>query len=390
MRGPLVIAGKDLRQRFRDRSALVIGFVAPLVIAALMSFAFQGVQNVHATVAVVDLDHGPIAAAFHRALSNPALKQILTPVTMTSEAAARQGVTDKTLGAAIVIPPGFSTAASTPTPRSLTTITNINATIPAAVASSVVSSFLAQLNADRLSVVTAQAGLPVSPAQTARLSALASQLTIPVRPVAREMNAHPLKTISYYAPAMGIFFLLFAISFTTRSFFVDRAQGLIERILAAPIRPTEIIVGKALSVLVYGTASLAVVALTTTLLFGADWGYAPAAAVVGLALVVSVVSLTTLVIGLSRSERQAEGIASIVVFGLALLGGNFVFVSAEPAFMQRLALLTPNGWALRAFTDLATTGGTWSIIVEPVLAIAAFSIVAATVGALLARRAVRA
>ena len=37
MRAAFVIARKDLRQRFRDRSAIVIGVVAPVVIAALMS-----------------------------------------------------------------------------------------------------------------------------------------------------------------------------------------------------------------------------------------------------------------------------------------------------------------------------------------------------------------
>lgn len=45
MRAAFVIARKDLRQRFRDRSAIVLGVVAPVVIAALMSLAFHGVQN---------------------------------------------------------------------------------------------------------------------------------------------------------------------------------------------------------------------------------------------------------------------------------------------------------------------------------------------------------
>lgn len=63
LRAALLIAGKDLRQRIRDRSALVLGFVAPLGIAALMSFAFSGAESFHATLAVADEDGGEVATA---------------------------------------------------------------------------------------------------------------------------------------------------------------------------------------------------------------------------------------------------------------------------------------------------------------------------------------
>ena len=76
------------------------------------------------------------------------------------------------------------------------------------------------------------------------------------------------------------------------------------------------------------------------------------------------------------------------MFVLALLGGNFVFISAEPPLMRGLAVLTPNGWALRAFTDLSTTGGRLGAVVVPVLAILAFCAVVGTAACLLAQRAV--
>jgi len=88
----------------------------------------------------------------------------------------------------------------------------------------------------------------------------------------------------------------------------------------------------------------------------------------------------------ARTKRQAEGISNAVVFGLALLGGNFVFLSQSPAVMQRIALLTPNGWALRAFTDLSTTGGGLGAAAVPVLAILAFTAVVGLLIAALSRR----
>jgi ABC-2 type transport system permease protein len=101
------------------------------------------------------------------------------------------------------------------------------------------------------------------------------------------------------------------------------------------------------------------------------------------------VAVTALVIGLRRTQRQAEGIASIVVFGLALLGGNFFFISSAPGVMKHLALLTPNGWALRGFTDLSTLGGGLGTIAEPVFAILVFTAVVGAAAVALAPRAVR-
>ena len=67
MSAVLAIALKDLRQRLRDRSAIVLGFIAPLAVAWLISMAFGSVGSFHANVAVVDLDGGPVAAGAARA-----------------------------------------------------------------------------------------------------------------------------------------------------------------------------------------------------------------------------------------------------------------------------------------------------------------------------------
>lgn len=387
MRTALAIARKDLRQRIRDRSAIVVGVIAPVVIAGLMSLAFNGVNNFHFTLGLVELDHGPVAAQLVRALDAPQLKRVITLRTVGTPAQASSEIRSGVLAAALVIPAGFSSSVTGQHPDALTTLTSNNATIAGDVATSVASSFVAQVNADRLAFATAvAAGAPKR--DTSQLVGLVAGLRIPLQAVERPIGAHELKVISYYSPGMAIFFLLFTISYTARSFFVDRSQGMIERMRAAPVRPVEILAGKALSVFVYGVVSLATIGVVTTAAFGADWGAPAPAAVLGLVLVFSVICLTALTIGLARTQRQAEGIGSIVVFGLALLGGNFFFISSAPSTIKHLALLTPNGWAIRGFTDLATIGGGFATIVEPVVAILIFSAVIGAAALSLARRAV--
>jgi ABC-2 type transport system permease protein len=378
----LVIALKDLRQRLRDRSALVLGFIAPLAVAWLVSAAFGSTQTFHMDVGVVDRDHGQVAAGFRSFLRSPELSDLVTVTVVGSEAEARSKVDKGTLDTAFVLPEGFSTAVLAGGGRPISVLGSVDSSIATQVSRSLASSFAAQLDAVRLSVATAvEAGAPH--AQAAALADAASRIRPPETVVAQSASTRTIDAISYYAPGMGIFFMLFAISFGARGFFLERAGGTMERLVAAPITPGAVLLGKSLATFVYGVTSLGTVALFTSLVFGAYWGPLPAVVALVLALALVLVGLTALVIALARTERQAEGLSSLLVFGLVLLGGNFIFISAAPPLLRSLSLLTPNGWALRAFTDLAG-GADWTAVVTPVLVLLAFAF--ATGGAAVALR----
>lgn len=385
--GPVIaIALKDLRQRLRDRSALVLGFLAPLLVAWLISAAFGSVATFHMNVAVVDQDGGPVASGFGTFLHSPELSELLTVSTAT-EAQARAQVEDGSLSAAFVIPKGFSSAVTTGGSMPLTVLGSVDASVSAQVARSLAGSFTAHIEAVRLSVATAlDGGAPQ--ARAAALAAAAADLQPPESVVPRSAGTRELSSVSYYAPAMGIFFMLFAIGFGARGYFLERTGGTMERLAAAPISPAAVMVGKSLATFVYGVASLGTVAAITSLVFGAEWGPLPAVVALVLALGLTLVGLTALVIAVARSERQAEGFASILTFGLVLLGGNFIFISAAPPMVRTLSLLTPNGWALRAFTDLAG-GADWTAAVTPLLVILAFAAVTTALAFALLRRVAR-
>ena len=367
----LSIAVKDLRQRLRDRSALVLGFIAPLAIAALMSFAFQGADSYHLKAAVVDNDHGELAAAFQEMLRSPGLSELVVLKPVAGEADARSQVDSGALGAAFVIPGGFTAAAHGGAAVPVTVLGRVDEPVAAQVGAAIAAGFTSQLNAIRLATATAMAA-GATPDQLPALAAEAARRQLPEQVVAAPAGTRQLRGISYFGPAMGIFFGLFTIGFTARSYFLERQTGTLDRITAAPVRTGTVLAGKSLATLGYALASLTTMAVVTTLVFQAYWGPPVAAAGLIVAMALAMVALTALVISLARSERQAEGLASMITFGLVLLGGNFIYISAAPPLLRRLALLTPNGWALRGFTDLATGAGA-SAAVVPVLAMLGFT-----------------
>ena len=389
LRATLLIAGKDLRQRARDRSGLVIAFVAPFVLAAIIGLAFgSGSGRFSATYAVADADRGPLAARFvDGVLAGPGLAELVT-LRRVGAAEARDLVDRGDADAAFLIPAGFSASVQRGGSATITVLESGANPIAGQVARSLAEGYAAQVAATGLSVRTAldAAGRPPTEAEATRLAQRAAGAQPPVRLVDGGVGARQLKPANYFGPSMAIFFLFFTVSFGARSLLVERRQGTLRRLLASAAPPGAVIAGKALAAFVLGVTSVLVMWLATTLVFGADWGDPLAVVALTTSSVLAAIGITALVVTLARTDEQADGYGSLVVFTLALLGGNFIYLAQLPDLLQRLSLLTPNGWALRGFVDLVADGGGLATVAAPVAVTAAFGVATGLVALVRARR----
>jgi ABC-2 type transport system permease protein len=369
LRTALLVAGKDLRQRLRDRSALVIAFVAPFVLASIIGLAFGGDDAFKATYAVADDDTGPVATGFtDGVLASPGLRDLVT-VRQVDAGEARALVDRGDADAAFLLPAGFSASVQRGGAATITVLESGENPIAGQVARSLAEAYAAELAATQLAVRTAldTAGQPPPAAADARrLGERAAAGRLPVRLAEGQVGGRTIEAANYFGPSMAIFFLFFTVSFGARSILAERRQGTMRRLLASTASPSGVLAGKALAAFVLGTASVLVMWLATTLVFGADWGDPVAVVALTVSSVLSAIGVTALVITLARTDEQAEGYSSLVVFTLALLGGNFVYLAQLPELLQRVSLLTPNGWALRGFVDLVADGGGLATVAAPV------------------------
>ena len=145
MGAALVVAGKDLRQRLRDRTAYIVGVVAPLVLAGLISLAFgrSGI-DFSATFAVVDEDGGQLARAFvDDMLGDPGLREVVTVKTVDSRDEAMRLARSSDVAAAIIVPAGYTAAATSGRPLPLEVVRSADKVIGADVAVAVAEGFTA-------------------------------------------------------------------------------------------------------------------------------------------------------------------------------------------------------------------------------------------------------
>jgi ABC-2 type transport system permease protein len=393
MRVALVIAGKELRQRLRDRTAIVMAFVAPTLIAAIVTGAFGsgfGPGRLYDGAAVADLDHSPLSRAFYEVLGSRELRSIVAPRKVTTARAARELVARNDVSYAFVIPAGFGRRVTAGQDARLEVIRDARYPISGDVAEAIASGFTQQLAATQLSIYTAARRTGSAP--DTDLIAAATRSRIPVRLLDKPAAPKCGTTCgaSYFAPAMAIFFLFFTVGPGARSLIAEREQGTMARLLAAPAARGSIIVGKALAMFVLGLMSMISVYVFTSVLFHVNWGDPLSIAVLSVLIVVAVMSVTALVQTFARTEQQAAAYGSLIGPLFTLAGGSFFPLFQLPAFMRRLSALTPNGWAMRGFTDIAYDGVRLAHLVPNILAISAFIAVCGVFAATRVRRIVMA
>jgi len=369
VRTALIILGKDLRQRLRDRSAILVALVVPLVLASIFGLIFHNAigGRVSFTLGLVDLDHGPAAQAFvTNALAPLERSGLITVRREATLAAGRSAADQNQVSATIVLPAGLSTAIGHGHPATLRVLGNVDAAIGTQVAQSIAQSYADHVDTVRIATAAA-AGAAINQASFA--TALAPIAIANVSTKSRQLDAG-----TFYAAGMTVFFLFFTVQFGVSSLLEERRDGTLARMLVAPVDRRAVLSGKLLTSLVLGFTSMAVLALATHFLLSAHWGNVVGVALLIASGVLAATCVMALVATLARTPDQAQSWQLIVALVLGMLGGAFFPVAQAGGLLASLSLITPQAWFLRGIENM-TGGAGPSAVLGPVAAILAFAAV---------------
>ncbi|WP_020524782.1 ABC transporter permease [Catelliglobosispora koreensis] len=369
MKTILLIAGKDLRQRLRDRSAYLQAIVLPLALAFIYNLIFGSAATPRPfEYAVADLDRGLVSQAFTNQVL-PSIEQdgyIKIRLVGTREEAASLAK-EGTVDAAFVVQQGFPSTAGIDIVASPDSPTGVE------VARSIARSFVSELNAVQLAVAATKPGDATQDELVQRALATASPLL--VRDISAQEKILSLQT--YFAAGMAVFFLFFTVQYGVSSILDERNLGTLVRLLAAPIPARTILAGKLATSFLLGLISMALLVVATSLLMGAEWGDPAGVALLIICGILAATGVTAVVASLARTPESAGSWQAVTAVVLGLLGGAFFPISQVGGIMSTLSLLTPHAWFLRGLSDMA--GGASALAVLPSAA-ALLAFAAATIG----------
>ncbi len=383
MRSALLIAAKDIRLRIRDRSALIIGVVAPLTLAFIFNLILGGAlsgDGPDLEYGLIDEDRSDISESFAVVLASLEEDGIITLTRFDDPAGAREAVQEGEISAFFHIPTGFGDQVASGSPA-IAVVGDVDSPNATQIAASIARQFGSGVEAARLAVITTAtelgvlptpdfvAGLTTDPAT----AAFTFQLN-DIAAATRQLDAS-----TYFAAGMAIFFMFFTVQYGVMGLLDEEREGTMARLLGAPIQRGSVVVGKAILSIVLGVTSMLLMVGGTTWIMGADWGPILGVLILVVSGVLAAVGLTGAPGAFARTAEGAGNLGSTVAVVLGLLGGVFFPLGQGEDLLSRMSLITPHAWFLRGLGDIST--GSWTAALPAAGVLLLFALVSGTVAA---------
>lgn len=383
MRAAVTIAGKDLKERLRDRSAIMLAVLVPLGLAFILNLTLGPIteEAFSTEVAIDDPDGGAVAQAFSAMLAEIEDAGFITVSETPDSSAARAMVADDQVSTAYLIPSGFSNAVGMGEEAVITVVANPDQPIGAQVGTAIAEGFAGEVNAVRLSVATA---LALGAGDPETLAATASAEPAPIALAAGQTEGRGFDYATFYATGIAVFFLFFTVQFGVLGIIDERETGTMPRLLVAPISKQSILVGKLAASFLMGVASTVVLWVGTTLLMGAAWGSSIGVLILIIAGVAAAMGLTAAIATFTNTAEQAGAITAFIVVVFGVLGGVFFPVSRVSGAFEVVARIAPHFWLMDGFQRLSAGEGVVDIA-QALGAIMLFTLILGAIGLFRAR-----
>jgi len=401
LRTALLLLANDLRIFFRDRTGVLLGFALPIALVGIFGFIMGAVGGGSGDrlspieVAVLDEDNSPASAAFVQALRD---SETLRPVFPREGAFTRETLRARLDEGdepfALVVPEGFADGAELLLLRDpgrglearlvqiglLTALFRARgsdaawdltrrglreAGLPAewsARVESLMGPFRMGLEsmfaeAEREGRLAADGGEGAG-----AMAFLERALPIQVQDVVPEGRDKQLTyMVSHAVAGMTVMMLMFTLVGASRSLLVERDKGTLRRLLAAPIDPRAILLGKFLSGWVLGIILIVVLYVFAWLVFHVDvlsrWD---TLLVVSAATAAACTSFAILIASWAKTDKQADGVSTLLILSMSALGGAWFPAMFMPPAAQTVAKFTLTYWSLRGYQASLWYGRHWT------------------------------
>jgi len=336
----LAIFIKEFRQMMRDRLTFAMAIGVPIMQLILFGYAINTDPKGLPT-AIVSADAGPLARSFTSALQNSGYFKVVH--VGTSERAAEAMVEDGSVQFMVVIPPDFTRAVLRGERPAV--LVAVDATDPSASGNA----------------VAALGGL----AATALAHDLKGPLAAPPGAggapyelrIHRRYNPEGLSRYNIVPGLIGTILTMTMVMLTGLAMTRERERGTMENLLATPVRPFEVMVGKIAPYVVIGYVQLLVILAAAALLFEVPM----VGSVTLLLAMIGVFMLANLAVGftfstLAKNQLQAMQMTFFFFLPSMLLSGFMFPFRGMPDWAQVVGEVLPLTHFLRIVRGIMLKG----------------------------------
>ncbi len=193
-----------------------------------------------------------------------------------------------------------------------------------------------------------------------------------------------LKSVNYMVPGViALILTIVTMTMTATAIVKEKERGTIEQLIVSPIRPSQLMLGKAIPFVIIGYADIFIV-----MLVGLFWFRVPIAGSVGLLLVLcGLFIMTTLGLGLlistvSQTQQQAMMLGFFLNPPFMLLSGFIFPIASMPGPIQYITYIIPLRYFLVIIRGIFLKGVGLEVLWPQALALLLFGVSVLTLSAL--------
>ncbi|NTW12052.1 MAG: ABC transporter permease [Anaerolineales bacterium] len=411
----LDIALKDLVRSTRSLFLIGMALVAPLLLTALIYFAFGSISSGTMSIAsikvgVVNADMLPVDAPLEAPLGeiirsmffDDSVKSWLTASDYPDEAAARAAVDAQEIGVAVMIPATFTEdylAGKTDT--AITILQDPTLTVSPTVVRDMVTSLLDGVAGGGIAykVVNERMTVNSKTLDPATIPSFFERYANWYADFQRAMFHTPEKAaLMVKAPAVNgdmtdsvrtmmglvmsgqlIFFSFFTGAYAMMSILQEAEEGTLARLFTTPTDRTTILAGKFLAVFITVILQGGVLLIAGHYLFKINWGEPGSLTLSLLGQMFASVGLAVLLVSFIKTSKQAGPIFGGGLTMLGMISGLFT-ANMKIDIFNTMGNFTPQGWVLKAW-KLSIAGQPVSELIVPFIVMVAMGTVMFAVGA---------
>ncbi len=351
----MAVMVKEFIQMRRDRLTFAMMVGVPILQLILFGFAINSDPKALPT-AVLVADSSPFARTLVAAMENSRYFAITR--TAASEAEIDRLLAEGEVQFAVTIPTGFARDLQRGTRPVL--LVEADATDPAATSNAL----------SALSTIARQA---LNPDLTGPLAALRSGPDPVELRVHRRYNPEGITQYNVVPGLMGVVLTMTMVMMTALAVTRERERGTMENLLAMPVRPFEVMLGKIVPFVVVGYVQVLLIVVAARLLFDV-----PIVGSLGLLSAVLILFIAAnLAVGftfstLARNQLQAMQMSFFFFLPSMLLSGFMFPFRGMPGWAQAVGEILPLTHFLRIVRGILLKGNGFAEIAAEVLALALF------------------
>ncbi len=197
------------------------------------------------------------------------------------------------------------------------------------------------------------------------------------------INREQIASKHVFLGALVPMFVLFGAAGAARGLLAALQSGEVRRILAAPVRVYQILLGQLICAQVLAMLQCYSMYTYAWLVFDvAIWQFGWGLFLLTFMTCLSATGLGMLLASLCGSVEQLDALGTTVILAMSAIGGSMVPRFVMPNFMQKLSNLTLNGWSYDGFIALIRHEGLMGLL-RPCMVLAGFAVLFAGAGCII-------